>query len=172
VATNRNLELDVKTQKFRPDLYYRLAVFPIYVPPLRERREDIPLLAIHFLKIYAQKRGKEFTKIPEAEMEKLLDYEWPGNVREMENIIERGTILNPGPVFRVPELGSRLAETPPPGEGVSLMDNERRHILWALQKTSWKVRGKGGAAELLELPASTLAFRMKKLGIRRPETQS
>ncbi len=172
VATNRNLELDVKTQKFRPDLYYRLAVFPIYVPPLRERREDIPLLAIHFLKIYAQKRGKEFTKIPEAEMEKLLDYEWPGNVRELENIIERGTILNPGPVFRVPELGSRLAEAPSPGEGVSLMDNERRHILWALQKTNWKVRGRGGAAELLELPPSTLAFRMKKLGIRRPETSS
>ncbi|NPU83767.1 MAG: sigma 54-interacting transcriptional regulator [Syntrophaceae bacterium] len=172
VATNRNLEMDVKTQKFRPDLYYRLAVFPIYVPPLRERREDIPLLAFHFLRIYAQKRGKEFTKIPEVEMEKLLDYEWPGNVRELENIIERGTILNPGPVFRVPELGSRFSEAPPPGNGVSLMDNERRHILWALQKTKWKVRGKGGAAELLELPPSTLAFRMKKLGIQRPETSS
>jgi len=172
VATNRNLERDVKTQKFRPDLYYRLAVFPIYVPPLRERREDIPLLALHFLKIYAQKRGKDFTRIPDVEMEKLLDYEWPGNVRELENIIERGTILNPGPVFRVPELGSRYPEAPLPGSGVSLMDNERRHILWALQKTKWKVRGAGGAAELLQLPPSTLAFRMKKLGIRRPEASS
>lgn len=168
VATNRNLEKDVKMQKFRADLYYRLAVFPIYVPPLRERTEDIPLLAYFFLKIYSQKRGKTFSKIPHAEMEKLLYYNWPGNVRELENIIERGTILNPGPVFRVPELGSTQKNTSIDRDGTTLMENERRHILWALQQTNWKVRGKGGAAELLNIPPSTLAFRMQKNGISRP----
>jgi transcriptional regulator with GAF, ATPase, and Fis domain/tetratricopeptide (TPR) repeat protein len=168
VATNRNLEKDVKTQKFRADLYYRLAVFPIHVPPLRERTEDIPLLAYYFLKIYSQKRGKNFSKIPHSEMKKLLHYDWPGNVRELENIIERGTILNPGPLFRVPDLGSTQGDASADRGGTTLMENERRHILWALQQTNWKVRGKGGTAELLNIPPSTLAFRMNKLGIRRP----
>ncbi len=168
VATNRNLEIDVKIQKFRADLYYRLAVFPIYVPPLRERTEDIPLLAYYFLKIYSQKRGKNFSKIPNSEMEKLLHYNWPGNVRELENIIERGTILNPGPIFRVPDLGSTQKNSSINRDGMTLMENERRHILWALQQTNWKVRGKGGAAELLNIPPSTLAFRMNKNGIHRP----
>ncbi len=170
VATNRNLEKDVKTQKFRADLYYRLAVFPIQVPPLRERTEDIPLLAYYFLKIYSQKRGKIFSKIPNSEIEKLLHYDWPGNVRELENIIERGTILNSGPLFRVPDLGSTQKDYSTDRGGMTLMENERRHILWALQQTNWKVRGKGGAAELLNLPPSTLAFRMNKLGIRRPKS--
>ncbi|PKN69402.1 MAG: hypothetical protein CVU54_10255 [Deltaproteobacteria bacterium HGW-Deltaproteobacteria-12] len=169
VATNRNLEQDVKAQKFRSDLYYRLAVFPIRVPPLRERTEDIPLLAYFFLNIYSQKRGKNFSKIPNSEMDKLLHYDWPGNVRELENIIERGTILNSGPLFRVPDLGSPQKEFYSEKDGVTLMENERRHILWALQRTNWKVRGKGGAAELLNIPPSTLAFRMNKLGIRRPK---
>lgn len=168
VATNRNLEKDVKMQKFRADLYYRLAVFPIYVPPLRERMEDIPLLAYYFLKIYSQKRGKIFSTIPNPEMEKLLYYNWPGNVRELENIIERGTILNSGPVFRVPELRSTQKNSSVDRDGMTLMENERRHILWALQQTNWKVRGKGGAAELLNIPPSTLAFRMQKNGIQRP----
>jgi transcriptional regulator with GAF, ATPase, and Fis domain len=168
VATNRDLEKEVKNEKFRADLYYRLAVFPIYVPPLRERNEDIPLLAHYFLKIYSKKRGKTFSGIPDTEMEKLLQYDWPGNVRELENIIERGTILNSGPLFRIPELRTEQHEAPAPGGGVTLRDNERRHILWALQKTGWKVRGTGGAAEILEIPPSTLAFRMKKLGIQRP----
>jgi transcriptional regulator with GAF, ATPase, and Fis domain len=168
VATNRNLEKDIKTQKFRADLYYRLAVFPIYVPPLRERTEDIPLLAYYFLKIYSQKKGMNFSKIPNSEMEKLLYYNWPGNVRELENIIERGTILNPGPFFRIPDLGSTQKSSSIDRDGMTLMENERRHILWALQQTNWKVRGKGGAAELLNIPPSTLAFRMKRNGIRRP----
>ena len=168
VATNRDLEKEVKKEKFRADLYYRLAVFPIYVPPLRERNEDIPLLAHYFLKIYSKKRGKTFSGIPDVEMEKLLQYDWPGNVRELENIIERGTILNSGPLFRIPELRTEQHEAPAPAGGVTLRDNERRHILWALQKTGWKVRGTGGAAEVLDIPPSTLAFRMKKLGIHRP----
>jgi transcriptional regulator with GAF, ATPase, and Fis domain len=168
-ATNRNLEEEVKAGNFRADLYYRLAVFPIVVPPLRDRKEDIPLLAYYFLKIYSKKRGKVFTKIPDAEMQKLLEYDWPGNVRELENIIERGTILGPGPVFRVPELEKGRADSGPIDNVVTLRENERRHILWALRQTHWKVRGQGGAAELLDLPPSTLAFRMKKLGIERPK---
>jgi transcriptional regulator with GAF, ATPase, and Fis domain len=139
------------------------------VPPLRERKEDIPILAHYFLKLYSKKRGKDFSKILETEMEKLIRYGWPGNVRELENIIERGTILSHGPLFSVPELGVEQKESPPKPDGITLKENERRHILWALQKTNWKVRGNGGTAELLELPPSTLAFRMKKLGIERPK---
>jgi formate hydrogenlyase transcriptional activator len=172
VATNLDLEKEVKAQKFRADLYYRLAVFPIYVPPLRERKEDIPLLAYYFLKIYSKKRGKTFSKIPDTEMEKLLQNDWPGNVRELENIIERGSILSKDNHFGVPELGGGSFDQSPGHGGMTLKDNERRHILWALQKTAWKVRGKGGAAELLEIHPSTLAFRMKKLGIQRPKRPS
>jgi len=168
VATNQDLDKNVKAEKFRADLYYRLAVFPIYVPPLRERKGDIALLAHYFLKIYSKKRGKTFSGIPDSEMEKLLQYDWPGNVRELENIIERGTILNSGPLFQIPELRVGHRESSVPAGGVTLRDNERKHIIWALQKTGWKVRGKGGGAELLDLPPSTLAFRMKKLGIERP----
>ena len=172
VATNCDLEKKVKEQKFRADLYYRLAVFPIYVPPLRERKEDIPLLTHYFLQIYSQKRGKKFSKIPESEMESLLLYDWPGNVRELENIIERGTILNTGPLFRVPELGTGHPEFSQYDANITLKENERRHILQTLKKTGWKVRGNGGAAEFLDLPPSTLAFRMKKLGIQRPKKAS
>jgi transcriptional regulator with GAF, ATPase, and Fis domain len=172
VATNSDLAKKVKEKRFRADLYYRLAVFPIYVPPLRERKEDILLLAHYFLQIYSQKRGKTFSKIPNSEMDKLLLYDWPGNVRELENIIERGSILNTGPVFRVPELGTDHQEFSQYDGNITLKENERRHILQTLKKTAWKVRGRGGAAELLELPPSTLAFRMKKLGIQRPKKAS
>jgi transcriptional regulator with GAF, ATPase, and Fis domain len=169
VATNRDLEEAVKSERFRADLYYRLAVFPIYVPPLRERREDIPLLAYYFLNIYSKKMSKPFSKIPRSEMNTLINYHWPGNVRELENVIERGVILNDGPIFRAPPLGEEGSRPSSAVECVTLKENERRHILWALEKTNWKVRGKGGAAELLGIPASTLAFRMKKVGIRRPD---
>jgi transcriptional regulator with GAF, ATPase, and Fis domain len=167
-ATNRDLGQNVRAGKFRSDLYYRLNVFPIYVPPLRERREDIPLLAHYFLKIYATKLGKTFEGIPKSEMNKLIQYDWPGNIRELENIIERGTILNSDPLFRIPELGAGHVEIDLPIEDTTLSSNERRHILWALQKTGWKVRGGGGAAELLKIHPSTLIFRMKKLGVHRP----
>jgi formate hydrogenlyase transcriptional activator len=168
VATNRDLEKMIKAGLFREDLYYRLAVFPIQVPPLRERTQDIPLLAYYFLRIYSKKLAKEVTKIPGSEMKKLMHYHWPGNIRELENVMERGIILCSGTVFRVPELGGDHRESASEEAGVTLKENERRHILWALDKTAWKVRGSGGAAELLDLPASTLAFRMKKLGIKRP----
>jgi transcriptional regulator with GAF, ATPase, and Fis domain len=169
VATNRDLEQRIRTQKFRADLYYRLAVFPIFVPPLRERREDIPILAHYFLKIYSNKMRKDFSRIPHSEMEKLVKYHWPGNVRELENVIERGAILSSEQHFRVPELGGEIPEHLQENGETTLRENERRHIIWALEKTGWKVRGRGGAAELLDLPPSTLAFRMKKLGIHRQQ---
>ena len=121
------------------------------------------------MNLSSKKMGKNFSKIPHSEMEKMLHYHWPGNVRELENVIERGTILSDGSAFRVPELGSAREHAPGNRDDMTLKENERRHILWALEKTSWKVRGKGGAAELLDLPASTLAFRMKKVGIQRPK---
>ncbi len=171
VATNRDLEQAINTQQFRADLYYRLNVFPIYVPPLRNRKEDIPLLAQHFLTFHGREKGKTFKAIREEETDKLMAYDWPGNVRELENVIERGVILQQGIHFRVPKLDEMHSELPyPKGGGPSLKENERRHILWALRKTGWKVRGPGGAAELIDIHPSTLAFRMKKLDIVRPKT--
>ncbi|MGA2463800.1 MAG: sigma 54-interacting transcriptional regulator [Thermodesulfobacteriota bacterium] len=168
-ATNRDLVQEVKAGRLRQDLYYRLNVFPIYIPPLRERREDIPLLAHYFLKIYAARTEKIFEGIPEEEMNKLIKYDWPGNIRELENIIERGIILSTKPYFRVPELEVGLSGQTHIRTNITLEENERRHILWALQQTQWKIRGPSGAAELLDIHPSTLAFRMKKLGIHRPE---
>lgn len=168
-ATNRDLEGNIRAKEFRADLYYRINVFPILVPPLSERREDIPALARYFLGIYSKKVGKSFGKIQEQEIQKLMQYDWPGNVRELENLIERGVILCAGPIFRCPELTEHLGGLPYSRVGaVTLEENERCHILWALVKTGWKVRGKKGAAELLNIHPSTLNFRMKKLGIKRP----
>ena len=127
-ATNRNLEKEVKENRFRADLYYRLNVFPIYVPPLRERKEDIPSLAHHFLKIYAAKMGKTYHTIPESEIEKLVQYDWPGNIRELEHIVERGVILNSGPIFLLPEFGFSKVDFTQAGVEISLEENERRHI--------------------------------------------
>ncbi len=171
-ATNRDLAREVRENRFRPDLYYRLNVFPIYVPPLSERKEDIPLLAYHFLNIHSTRMRKEFNGIPDHEIEKLLQYEWPGNVRELENIIEHGTILSSGPKFHIPEFNIDPYKKKTSSKNISLVENEKQHILWALKKTGWKVRGVKGAAELLEIHPSTLAFRMKKLGIKRPEKSS
>jgi formate hydrogenlyase transcriptional activator len=171
-ATNRDLVEAIKNKRFRSDLYYRLNVFPLYVLPLRERREDIPPLAHHFLKIYATKMGKTFDGISKDEMKKLMQYNWPGNIRELESIIERGTVLSPGPHFRVPELGVGHTEFTDFRADSTLEEMERFHILRTLQKTGWKVRGHGGAAELLDIHYSTLFFRMKKLGIQRPNEYS
>lgn len=169
VATNSDLEGLVEAGKFRRDLYYRLNVFPISLPPLRERREDIPLLAHYFLTLYGAKRGKSFEGIRRPDMDKLLSYEWPGNIRELENIIERGTILSEGPVFQLAEFTPGGQQPTPPRGDLTLEAMERRHILWALNKTGWKVRGPGGAAELVDMHYSTLTSRMKKLGIQRPQ---
>ncbi|MCP4756631.1 MAG: GAF domain-containing protein [Proteobacteria bacterium] len=166
-ATNQSLQKLVRTGKFREDLYFRLNVFPIHVPPLRKRREDIPLLALYFLKIFAKKTSKPFAKILESEMEKLLKYEWPGNVRELENVIERGVVMSPRSSFRVPELNSGEQASSYQNTGTTLAEMEKQHILWALDKTGWKIRGPGGTAELLEIHYSTLRSRMKKHGIQR-----
>lgn len=167
VATNRDLQEEVNANKFRRDLFYRLNVFPIYVAPLRERKEDIPLLFYYFLKIYATKMGKPLESISESEMENLIQYNWPGNVRELENVIERGTILSSGSFFKVPELNITCPKYSYHGTDSTLEEIERRHILRILLKTGWKVRGKGGAAEILKIHPNTLSSRMKKLGIHR-----
>ena len=167
-ATNQDLRKLIEKKHFRPDLFYRLNVFPIYVPPLRERKEDIPLLAYYFLKIYSTKMRKSLKKIPDSEMNRLMQYHWPGNVRELENIMERGVILNTGTKFKVPELKSNTESYEDPNARASLAENEKAHILWAMNKTRWKIRGPGGASELLDIHPSTLSFRMKKLGIKQP----
>lgn len=166
-ATNRNLEDEVAAGRFRSDLFYRLNVFPIFVPPLRERRDDIAPLACYFLKIHAEKMSKSFQGIPEGEMAKLLSYQWPGNVRELENVIERGAILSPGGHFRIPELNPGTSKAPAAGQ-LALGDVERQYILDTLARVKWRIYGPGGAAELLSLKPSTLYSKMKKLGIQNP----
>lgn len=169
-ATNRNLEDLVEKGRFRADLFYRLNVFPITVPPLVDRKEDIPLLATHFLRIYANKTDKKALTISNKEMEKLIEYHWPGNVRELENIIERGTILSNGKSFIAPQLGQEQEKliSAQQEEDLTLSENERRHIIRVLEKSDWRIRGAGGAAQRLDLPPTTLHSRMKKLNITKP----
>jgi len=166
-ATNKNLAQAIEKGTFRSDLFYRLNVFPIYNPALRERKEDIPLLVHHFVKKFCAKTGKNIDKIPARVFEKLKKYHWPGNIRELENIIERGVIISKG---RVLELGNWFQEK----EGINHHKNiptlkhlEKEHILKVLNLTSWKVSGKGGAAEILEIKPTTLESRMKKHHISR-----
>lgn len=168
-ATNKELADLVQSGHFQSDLYYRINIFPIHVPPLRERKEDIPLLAEHFLHIYANKMGKDIRGISESDMARLQEYEFPGNIRELQNIIERACILSTGRKLRLPEFKTSDPPDYEQRKAVTLQENERQHILWGLQQTNWKVRGKGGAAELLDIHPSTLTFRMKKLGIQRPD---
>jgi transcriptional regulator with GAF, ATPase, and Fis domain/tetratricopeptide (TPR) repeat protein len=170
-ATNRNLKDDVEANTFRKDLYYRISVFPLHVPPLRERREDIPLLARHFLKIYAARNRQTIEEIPRAAMERLVGYDWPGNIREMENAIQRGIVLGQGRRFLLPDLGltsdlpTANASSGRPG---TLEENERNLILKVLKQTGWRIYGPHGAAVILAMKPTTLCSRMKKLGIRRP----
>jgi len=167
-ATNQNLPKLIDRNLFRLDLYYRINVFPIFVPPLRERKEDIPVLAEYFLHIKAKKLGKKFDGICTEEMEKLMAYDWPGNVRELENVIERGIVLSPEKYFTVPDIFIGLFSRDQESNDRTLRGNERQHLVWALDKSGWKVRGQDGAAKLLDIPPSTLEFRMRKLNIRRP----
>ena len=171
-ATNRNLIKAVDDGGFRSDLYYRLNVFPIFVPPLRDRSEDIPALAYYFLKTYSDKMGKTFDGIDNSDMNRLLKYNWPGNIRELENVIERGAILSHSPDFMVPELIHELHKRSSKPTFPTFTENERRHIIAALQQTNWKVSGTGGAAELLDLKRTTLDYKMKKLGISRSKSQN
>jgi len=167
-ATNRDLEEAVRIKKFREDLYYRLNVFPIYVPPLNERIDDIPLLTYHFFKIFCTRLGKVFDGIPQKEMNKLLKHDWPGNIRELEGVIERAVIMSKSPHFRIPEIGGARKRYTETEAHVTMKDMECSHILRTMERTGWKLRGPGGAAEALEMNYSTLCARMRKLGIVRP----
>jgi len=169
VATNRDLEKEVQAGRFREDLFFRLNVFPIQVPPLRDRKSDIPLLAYHFLNVCAKKMGKRIERITKPDLEKLKAYQWPGNIRELENIIERGAILSSGAELIVPDIGTKSDDVNWDGAITTLEENERTHILRALRKTSGKVAGHGGAAEILGINPNTLRHRMKKLGIKKNE---
>jgi len=167
-STNRDLEAEVKNRRFREDLFYRLNVFPVSIPPLRMRAEDIPQLIRYFVDKYARKFGRKYETIPKSTMKALQEHLWPGNVRELEHIIERAVITSPGPVLRlVDRLEREALET---GEELlkGLEGMERDHILKVLQKTGWKIEGEGGAASVLGLHPSTLRSRIKKLGIKRP----
>ncbi|MEA2601374.1 MAG: formate hydrogenlyase transcriptional activator [Acidobacteriota bacterium] len=167
-ATNRDLADAVAAGTFRNDLFYRLNVFPIELPPLRQRREDVPILVEYFAARYAARLGKRFQSIEKSSMERILDYSWPGNVRELQNVIERAAILSEGDVLRVDE--PILASTPVPiAQGrplpATLRDQERQRIEEALAKSGGRVSGARGAAALLGLPGTTLESRIKSLGI-------
>jgi transcriptional regulator with GAF, ATPase, and Fis domain len=167
-ATSRDLKAEVLNKRFREDLFYRINVFPVSIPPLRMRREDIPLLVRHFVNKYARKNGRRYDTIPKSTMKFLQDQQWPGNVRELEHVIERAVIISPGPVLQLadwPEVEA-LQTKEEPLKGLEAM--EREHILKVLEETGWKIDGKHGAASLLGLHPSTLRFRLKKLDIKRP----
>jgi len=172
-ATHRNLERMISEKQFRSDLYYRLNVFPIGIPPLRERPGDIPLLVQHFVQQAARKMNKVIDAIPCGTMEALTQYQWPGNIRELQNVIERAVILSPGPVLRVPirDIYSRIVPGHNHERSQTLKQIERKHILMTLKETRWVVSGPRGAATRLGLHRGTLYFRMKKLGIFRPGTE-
>lgn len=181
-ATNRNLEEAVRKGVFRSDLYYRLDIFPITLPPLRERKEDIPILVNHLVKQLSQKLGKTIETIPQDTMAKLRNYPWPGNVRELRNVIERAVIITQGPKLRLIDvLDSQALELDPQKQATrqdifidsalaseTLEQTEYNVILRTLKNVHWKLEGPGGAAELLNLHPSTLRSKMRKLGIERP----
>jgi formate hydrogenlyase transcriptional activator len=166
-ATNRNLGDMVKRREFRDDLYYRLNVFPIMLPPLRERREDIPALVAHFVEIYGRRMGKQIEHIPPETMSALSSYPWPGNIRELQNFIERSVILSAGDVLRAPLAELKSSAAVQLTGAVTLEEAERDHIRKTLEHTKWIVAGPNGAAARLGMKRSTLYFHMQKLGISR-----
>jgi PAS domain S-box-containing protein len=168
-ATNRNLGDEVKNGKFREDLYYRLNVFPITMPPLRQRKDDIPLLISHFVAKFNKKIGKKIVTVSKELQSTLQEYHWPGNVRELESVIERAVIISQGPALQVLDRFDTFKKTEAPSEGgiKALVELEHDHVLQVLQKTGWRIEGKNGAAVLLGLNASTLRARMRKYGIVR-----
>jgi transcriptional regulator with GAF, ATPase, and Fis domain len=163
-ATNRDIEQEVKDGNFRRDLFYRLNVFPIMMPPLRERPEDIPLLVWAFVREFQKRMGKDIETILKKSMDALQSYPWPGNVRELRNAIEHAMILSKDKALAVhlPKLGSSEV-----GATLKLDEMERSHIVSVLETTGWRVAGKGGAAEVLGLKRTTIQAKMKKLGIKR-----
>jgi formate hydrogenlyase transcriptional activator len=177
-ATNRDLEAMVGEQKFRSDLYYRLNVFPIRVPPLRERPDDIPLLVRHFVHRFGRRMGKTIEKIPSGAMDALVRYHWPGNIRELQNVVERAVILTRGSVLNVAvgELTNRSALSPVASPRVRkdmqslLEETERQHIIQALEASNWVIAGPTGAAARLGMKRSTLQAKMRKLGVQISES--
>jgi len=169
-ATNRNLDHDVKQGLFREDLWYRLNVFPITVPPLRQRPEDIPLLVEHFTRLFNKKFGKTITTISPATLKGLRDYSWPGNVRELANVIERATINSNGSVLKIGEDFSLTASEHLSLSTKTLEEMERDYIIRILEDRGWRIEGRKGAARLLGLNPSTLRTRMNRLGIQKPQT--
>jgi two-component system response regulator HydG len=167
-ATNRNLEDEVAAGRFRMDLYYRLNVFCVKIPALRERREDIPLLAAHFLAMHCGQQQKKIKGFTDSVLQSMMNHPWPGNIRELENFIARSVLISTGPLIDASDLpvmsASDLSHYGQP-QVKSMAQQERDHIIAVLTQTNWKLNGKGGAAELLMMNASTLRSRMKKLGI-------
>ncbi|MGO9061885.1 MAG: sigma-54 interaction domain-containing protein [Candidatus Binataceae bacterium] len=170
-ATNRNLEQAVAEEKFRADLYYRLKVFPIVVPPLRDRLEDIPLLVWYFIAKSQSRLGKNIKTVPKKVIGTLMNYAWPGNVRELENVVERAIIMSSGTALALDEpLGNGIPVSGRATSGEdSLAQAERAHIVRVLESCNWKVKGKGNAAERLGLHPNTLRYRIQKLGIKAPK---
>lgn len=164
-VTNRDLEQHMREGKFRRDLYYRLNVFPIRIPPLRERPDDIPELVWAFVRQFESRMRKRIEKIPKRTLEAMQRYPWPGNARELRNVVEHAMILSSGKTLaaQVPSVAAQQGPSWPR----NLREVEREHILDALEKTGWRIMGKGGAAEILGLKRTTLYGRMKKLGIDR-----
>jgi transcriptional regulator with GAF, ATPase, and Fis domain len=180
-ATNRDLSEAMRKELFRSDLYYRLAVYPIQIPPLRQRKEDIHLLAESFLEEASRRLGRSFEAIPRRVLDALEHYDWPGNVRELQNVIERAAVTSTGRFLRLPEEWHPIAQTreatpqtgkfehEPGAVGPNLQSLERAHILQVLSRTHWRIEGPSGAAVMLGLRPSTLRSRMRKLGISRSE---
>jgi len=172
-ATNQDLAQMVSERRFRAELYYRLNVFPIVLPPLRERALDIPALVRHFVRVYGERMNKVVNDIPEYVIESLCAYDWPGNIRELQNLVERAVLMSEGGRFSPPLLEPRRAIAPTavtPAQ--TLADMERVHIMDTLQKTNWVIGGRAGAATRLGIPRTTLISRMRKLGISRKPFRS
>ena len=170
-ATNKDLEEEVAAGRFRIDLYYRLNVFPLMMPSLRERKEDIPLLANHFIKKYSNEAGTQTPMLSAEAANMLVQYDWPGNIRELENTMQRNIVMANGAVMESLDIpvSKRAAVTNGNGKGgfKTMIENERDHILAVLESCNWKISGKGGAAEVLDINVNTLNSRIKKLGIQR-----
>jgi len=175
-ATNKNLEKEVGEGRFRLDLYYRLNVFPVELPPLRERTEDIPLLVQHFIHVYNRKSGKKITGLSDKAMNSLMSYHWPGNIRELEHMIERSVLLAKSTIIEevaIPGIQNKAIPAINLGFAVkTIHQNERDYIIEILKKCNGRVWGVGGAAEILNIPPSTLKSRMKKLGISKHSMDS
>ena len=171
-ATNRKLKKEVSKKRFREDLYFRLNVFPIDIPPLRDRTDDIPILVEHFVNKFNKDYSKKIKFIPDETMDKLKAYEWPGNIRELENLIERASILSNNETLEIPGFESTTQSSKQlitnTKNNMTLDMVQRSHILQVLEQCNWKISGPKGAAEVLDMKSSTLTDKMAKLGIKKP----